>query len=89
MGFSWLEFLHNDAIKLTLLMVLSCYTDAATRSSIHSAYSAAGINILASAFGSTENPTTSGFDPTGTANTMATWIKTYGLDGIDVDYEDL
>ncbi|KAF8313992.1 glycoside hydrolase family 18 protein, partial [Clavulina sp. PMI_390] len=62
--------------------------DAATRSSTHSAYSAAGINLMVSAFGSTENPTSSGFDAAGTANTMASWVKTYGLDGIDVDYED-
>ncbi|KAF8304366.1 glycoside hydrolase [Clavulina sp. PMI_390] len=63
--------------------------DADTRSSTHSAYSAAGINILVSAFGSTENPTSSGLDAAGTASTMAAWVKTYGVDGIDVDYEDL
>ncbi|KAF8304365.1 glycoside hydrolase [Clavulina sp. PMI_390] len=62
--------------------------DAGTRSSTKAAYSAAGINLMVSAFGSTENPTSSGFDAAGTANTMASWVKTYGLDGIDVDYED-
>lgn len=57
--------------------------DAATRSSIKSSYAAAGINILVSAFGSTETPTSSGFSASGTANTMAAWVKTYGLDGIE------
>ncbi|KAF8310209.1 glycoside hydrolase [Clavulina sp. PMI_390] len=62
--------------------------DASTRSSTHSAYSAAGINIMVSAFGSTENPTSAGYDAASTASTMASWVQTYGLDGIDVDYED-
>ena len=48
----------------------------------------AGISLLVSAFGSTEAPTSSGADPTDTANTMAAWVIEYDLDGIDVDYED-
>jgi chitinase len=62
--------------------------DDNTRSSISSAYSDAGINILVGAFGSTEAPTSSGSDPTATANTMAAWVKQYNLGGIDIDYED-
>ena len=52
-------------------------------------YAAAGINIVASAFGETDKPTTSGADPVGTANTMAQFVIANQLDGIDVDYEDL
>lgn len=57
--------------------------DAATRSATKSSYSAAGVNILVSAFGSTENPTSSGYGAAATANTMAAWVKTYTLDGIE------
>lgn len=62
-------------------------TDA-ERSSIKSQYAAAGIKLMVSAFGSTDIPTTFGADPIATANTFAHWVKTYQLDGIDVDYED-
>lgn len=43
---------------------------------------------MVSAFGSTDAPTSSGADPVATANTMAAWVKEFGLDGIDIDYED-
>ena len=62
--------------------------DAATRTSVKSAYSTAGIAMMVSAFGSTDTPASSGADPVGTANTMAAWVKKYGLDGLDVDFED-
>ena len=52
-------------------------------------YAAAGINIVASAFGETDRPTSQGADPVATANTMAQFIIANQLDGIDVDYEDL
>ena len=61
--------------------------DAATRSSIKAKYNDAGIKLIVSAFGSTDTPTSSQADPTKTATTMAKWVKKYGLDGIDVDYE--
>lgn len=38
---------------------------------------------VVSAFGSTEAPTSSGFGAAATANTMAAWVKTYGVDGIE------
>lgn len=60
---------------------------ASQRSSIKSEYAAAGIKLIVSAFGSTENPTTAGTDPIAAANTMAAWVLQYDLDGIDVDYE--
>ncbi|KAG9312462.1 glycoside hydrolase family 18 protein [Chiua virens] len=62
---------------------------AGQRDSILKQYNAAGISLIVSAFGSTETPTTSNFDPVGTANTMAAWVKRFGVHGIDVDYEDL
>ncbi|KAG7445582.1 glycoside hydrolase family 18 protein [Guyanagaster necrorhizus] len=58
------------------------------RTAIKSEYAAAGIKLLVSAFGSTDIPTTSGVNPNTTAATMAAWVIEYGLDGIDVDYED-
>ncbi|KAG1869320.1 glycoside hydrolase family 18 protein [Suillus tomentosus] len=61
---------------------------AAQRSSILSEYDAAGISLIVSLFGSTETPTSSGYDPIDTANTMAAWVIEYGLQGVDIDYED-
>ena len=60
---------------------------AAQRSSIKSQYASAGIKLIVSVFGSTDVPTSTNADPVATANTMAAWVKTYNLDGIDVDYE--
>ena len=59
------------------------------RTTVKQQYAAAGINLVVSAFGSTEEPTTQGLDPTGTATTMAQFVTEFDLDGIDVDYEDL
>ncbi|KAI0028668.1 glycoside hydrolase family 18 protein [Vararia minispora EC-137] len=61
---------------------------AAQRSQIKASYAAAGIKLVVSAFGATDVPTTAGADPVKTADTMATWVTTYALDGLDVDYED-
>ncbi|KAI0731324.1 glycoside hydrolase family 18 protein [Earliella scabrosa] len=61
---------------------------SADRARIKSEYEAAGISLMVSAFGATDAPTTNGANPTETANTMAAWVKQYGLDGLDVDYED-
>ncbi|KAF9475014.1 glycoside hydrolase [Pholiota conissans] len=58
------------------------------RSTIKAQYAAAGIKLIVSLFGSTEEPTTEGKDPIVTANTMAAWVKQFDLDGADVDYED-
>ena len=62
---------------------------AGTKSAKKNEYHKAGIKIIASAFGATDTPTTAGVNAVTTANTMAKWVKTNGLDGIDVDYEDL
>ncbi|EPQ56341.1 glycoside hydrolase [Gloeophyllum trabeum ATCC 11539] len=61
---------------------------ASDRSTILSQYHAAGISLIVSVFGSTDVPTSSGADPVSTADTIAAWVKQYGLDGVDVDYED-
>ncbi|OCB91529.1 glycoside hydrolase [Sanghuangporus baumii] len=61
---------------------------ASQRSTVKSQYADAGIKLIVSVFGSTDVPTSSGADPTATANTMAAWVKEFDLDGIDVDYED-
>ncbi|KAF9064594.1 glycoside hydrolase superfamily [Rhodocollybia butyracea] len=61
---------------------------ASDRSTIKQQYQSAGIKLLVSAFGSTETPTTSNKDPQTVAAAMAAWVKQYGVDGIDVDYED-
>ncbi|KAJ6454362.1 glycoside hydrolase [Mycena sanguinolenta] len=75
----------------------SSYTDnaavwaglpAATRSSIKAEYAAAGISLVVSAFGSTYLPTSLGNDPTAAANYIANYVISFGLDGVDVDYED-
>jgi len=60
---------------------------ASQRSSILSEFEAAGISFIVSLFGSTETPTSSGYNPIDTANTMAAWVIQYGLQGVDVDYE--
>ncbi|KAJ4475087.1 glycoside hydrolase family 18 protein [Lentinula aciculospora] len=61
---------------------------AAQRATIKAEYAAAGISLVVSVFGSTDVPTSTGADPVATANTMAAWVIEFGLDGIDVDYED-
>lgn len=61
---------------------------ASQRASYMNEYNSAGISLIVSAFGSTETPTSSGLSPTAAADTMAAWVIQYGLNGIDVDYED-
>jgi GH18 family chitinase len=34
-----------------------------------------------------DTPTTDGVDPTEFANEVASWVRKYDLDGVDVDYE--
>jgi chitinase len=43
---------------------------------------------MVAAFGATDVPTSSGYDPVALANQMGQWIIDYNLDGIDIDYED-
>ena len=50
-------------------------------------YNATGISLIVSIFGSTETPTTSGTDAVTVANNLASWVKQYDLQGVDIDYE--
>ena len=52
------------------------------RAKVKAEYKKAGISLVVSAFGSTEQPTTQGFDPIKMADTMAAFVKDTGLDGI-------
>ena len=51
-------------------------------------YAAAGISVIVSVFGSSDTPTTSGVDPVHIATTMAQFVISNDLDGIDVSYGD-
>ena len=42
---------------------------------------------MISAFGSTDAPTSNGADAVDTANQLAAFVKQWGLDGVDIDYE--
>lgn len=70
----------DQALEWTLI-------SSSARASYLSEYAAAGISLIVSAYGSTEEPTTSGYDPVEQANYMGAWVKEYGLAGLDVDYE--
>jgi chitinase len=61
--------------------------DNATRASTKASYNDAGISLIVTAFGSTDTPTTSGYDPTTVANDLAAYVLEYDLDGVDIDYE--
>jgi chitinase len=61
--------------------------DNATRASIKSTYNNAGISLIVSAFGSSDAPTSGGYDPTTVANNLAAFVLEYDLDGVDIDYE--
>ncbi|KAJ7168018.1 glycoside hydrolase superfamily [Mycena filopes] len=62
---------------------------ASARAELKTSYARAGIKLLVSVFGATEKPTTNGVDANTSASAVAQWVKTYDLDGVDVDYEDL
>ncbi|KAG2157736.1 glycoside hydrolase family 18 protein [Suillus bovinus] len=62
--------------------------DDATRASYVTSYHDAGVSLIVSAFGSTDAPTTDGYDPTTVANDLAAFVIGYDLDGVDIDYED-
>ncbi|ORY50408.1 glycoside hydrolase [Rhizoclosmatium globosum] len=62
--------------------------DPDTRQSYLDAYHKAGKIVLVSAFGATEWPTRDGIDPITSANRIADFVIQFGLDGVDVDYED-
>ncbi|KAJ6475943.1 glycoside hydrolase family 18 protein [Mycena vitilis] len=81
-----LSFVYTNSLQDNA--ALWAQLDAGTRASIKSQYAAAGISLIVSAYGAGPNPTSAGDDPTAAANFIANYVKTYGLDGVDVDYED-
>ncbi|KAH8112365.1 glycoside hydrolase family 18 protein [Phellopilus nigrolimitatus] len=85
-----------NVFALSFLMVSGASDEAqewvsigeSKRKSIKSQYAAAGIKLIVSAFGGTDEPTTKGANAVDQAKTIAAWVKKYDLDGVDVDYED-
>ncbi|KAK8849537.1 hypothetical protein IAR55_004871 [Kwoniella newhampshirensis] len=63
--------------------------DPAYRAQVLEDYHNAGIALMVSAFGSTDQPTSNGADPVVTARNLAQFVIDYGLDGVDIDYEDM
>lgn len=61
--------------------------DVSYRNQVIEEYHHAGIAIMVAAFGSTDLPTTSGEDAKQVAQKLASFVKTYNLDGVDIDYE--
>ncbi|KAJ7728956.1 glycoside hydrolase family 18 protein [Mycena maculata] len=64
------------------------YYTASQRAAVKAQLAAAGVKLLISAFGSDDQPSTSGVDPVTMATTIANFVVEYNLDGVDVDYED-
>lgn len=63
--------------------------DEGYRRQIIEEYHDAGIAIMIAAFGSTDQPTTSGADAKQVAQKLASFVMEYNLDGVDIDYEDM
>ena len=61
-------------------------TKEQTQNFLKQKYTDAGIKLLVSAFGSTDNPTSK--DPTTVANNLADFVLANKFDGVDIDYED-
>lgn len=51
-------------------------------------YHQAGKKVIVSAFGSSDEPTSSKADPIGTATDLANFVLKNHLDGADIDWED-
>jgi len=60
----------------------------AIRKKIKSIYHSNGIKLMVSAFGSTQTPTSSGFDPVKCATQLASFVSDNSFDGVDIDWED-
>ncbi|TBU33675.1 glycoside hydrolase [Dichomitus squalens] len=91
------ELKGYNVVALSFLLLKGPFDQAAAwaalpdaqRAATKTEYANAGIRLIVSAFGDSEEPTTSKSDPLATANSMAQFVLSSGLDGIDVDYEDL
>ena len=54
-----------------------------------SRYAGAGMKLMVSVFGATDTPQSLGKDPVQLGKTIAAFVKKNGLDGVDVDYEEM
>uniref|UniRef100_V5ER59 Glycoside hydrolase n=1 Tax=Kalmanozyma brasiliensis (strain GHG001) TaxID=1365824 RepID=V5ER59_KALBG len=54
-----------------------------------SRYAGAGMKLMVSVFGATDTPQSLGKDPIELGRTIAAFVKKNGLDGVDVDYEEM
>lgn len=50
-------------------------------------YEKAGTSVTIPASGETDTPTSSGTNAVAVADKIASWVKEYGLQGVDIDYE--
>jgi chitinase len=58
------------------------------QASLKAKYAAAGVKLMVSAFGSTQNPTSAGYDATDCGLKLAKFVSDNQLDGVDIDWED-
>jgi len=91
----WLNSGPADAALVWAEALTYCSTDnpwgnttAAIQKAWLNLYHNAGKKVLVSAFGATEFPTSQGYDPIQTANSLAQFVIDNQLDGVDLDYED-
>jgi hypothetical protein len=61
-------------------------SSADIRRNIKKIFNDNGIKLMVSAFGATENPTSSGADATKTALRLADFVNSNNLDGVDIDW---
>ncbi|GAC93427.1 glycoside hydrolase [Pseudozyma hubeiensis SY62] len=54
-----------------------------------SRYAGAGMKLMVSVFGATDTPQSLGKNATALGKTIAAFVKKNGLDGVDVDYEEM
>ena len=63
-------------------------TDKDIRTNLKNRYAKAGIKMMVSAFGATENPTSQRLDAVTCADNLASYVIRNQLDGVDIDWED-
>lgn len=79
----WLST-NEPAYKLQEFTSLS----ASTREWMINDWHSKNISFFVSAFGDGDNPTSGGKNPVTVADELAAFVKEYGFDGVDIDWED-